>query len=865
MLRRPPDHDGRTVMPTKCLLALAILFSPWLPLVDAQLQHQPQQPLPPIQRLPHQPPSQHQPLHGEPLHENWASTRDLDVPVETPGIPAHASPNSNANKNRFKHILIPEDARALATLAPVETVRAPLLRPGPTTSYTGGSGLSSLHDARSLRDWEVEDFVLLATVDGDLYASDRKTGKELWHTKFPDPMVDTKHYRANNSAGDKDYSPVDHYIWAVEPVRGGELYVWMADDPNPRLLRMPFSMRSLIEQTPYATEDPPVVYTGDKKTTMITLDAATGRVLKIFGSTGSHINLDESCMRPNALAEMESEECSSVGTITLGKTEYTVGIQRRDGRPIAQLKFSEWGPNNRDSDLLSNYTETLDAKYVVSRHDGKVYGFDYRRTDGRPHLFTEKYAAPVATVFDVCRPGDAPRQTNPELIVLPQPVVSTIPTEDMTKLAGRVFINQTEGGSWFAMSGEKYPLIYDAPAAEVTRADWWVMQHSLNALDQTDIDKALVGTHALGMARQLHRTPSLPAVADPMYREPGDSEKENGSSVPGLPPPDADSPTIIRKVKSIPQVAANSIIDFIRNPVLILLFVFFLVVYHKDLRRWYNGKTRKIKLMLEPLAADESSDETDHLPPLPESTPSLKDEAEQKGEETSTTVNPPLEDLPEQAAVELDKDQEEPVVGSTVTLAKPLEMVESNSPDPGQDKEKKKKAHRGQRGGVKHKKGKNKRDQSQSQDDEPQPGTVEQAVNDAKKLGESPKLEPDVKTLTGDMQAVTGPIIKMGNIEVDTEHQLGTGSNGTLVFAGRFDGREVAVKRMLIQFYDIASQETKLLRESDDHPNGKPAIAGDKSLKVANRASYPVLCSASSRWLLVHCARKMRCLACRCC
>lgn len=74
-------------------------------------------------------------------------------------------------------------------------------------------------------------------------------------------------------------------------------------------------------------------------------------------------------------------------------------------------------------------------------------------------------------------------------------------------------------------------------------------------------------------------------------------------------------------------------------------------------------------------------------------------------------------------------------------------------------------------------------------------------------------------TVPNDMSSVTGPIIRMGNIEVNTDEQLGTGSNGTLVFAGKFDGREVAVKRMLIQFYDIASQETRLLRESDDHPN----------------------------------------------
>ena len=34
-----------------------------------------------------------------------------------------------------------------------------------------------------------------------------------------------------------------------------------------------------------------------------------------------------------------------------------------------------------------------------------------------------------------------------------------------------------------------------------------------------------------------------------------------------------------------------------------------------------------------------------------------------------------------------------------------------------------------------------------------------------------------------------------------------------------FDGRNVAVKRMLMEFYDIASHEVGLLQESDDHHN----------------------------------------------
>ncbi|KAL0091485.1 kinase-like domain-containing protein [Phycomyces blakesleeanus] len=48
---------------------------------------------------------------------------------------------------------------------------------------------------------------------------------------------------------------------------------------------------------------------------------------------------------------------------------------------------------------------------------------------------------------------------------------------------------------------------------------------------------------------------------------------------------------------------------------------------------------------------------------------------------------------------------------------------------------------------------------------------------------------------------------------------LGYGSHGTVVYKGEFDGRSVAVKRLLIDFYDVALQEVKLLQESDDHAN----------------------------------------------
>lgn len=48
---------------------------------------------------------------------------------------------------------------------------------------------------------------------------------------------------------------------------------------------------------------------------------------------------------------------------------------------------------------------------------------------------------------------------------------------------------------------------------------------------------------------------------------------------------------------------------------------------------------------------------------------------------------------------------------------------------------------------------------------------------------------------------------------------LGYGSSGTVVYEGKFQERSVAVKRMLVDFYDIASKEIELLSESDEHPN----------------------------------------------
>ena len=52
---------------------------------------------------------------------------------------------------------------------------------------------------------------------------------------------------------------------------------------------------------------------------------------------------------------------------------------------------------------------------------------------------------------------------------------------------------------------------------------------------------------------------------------------------------------------------------------------------------------------------------------------------------------------------------------------------------------------------------------------------------------------------------------------------LGYGSGGTLVFEGELDGRPVAIKRILHQFYDLAKKEIGALILSDEVSASKKA------------------------------------------
>jgi len=747
--------------------------------------------------------AQQQPRSGvqqrqESYHEGHEASR-LEVTkvaqsLETPVNPRRRKDTLSVLNEQQKSNI---DASAIATFAPGKSAVEPPL---------------SQQIARKIEDWEVEDFVLLATIDGKLHARDRRTGKERWNLVHEKPMVETKYHRRERSAVEEDYerSILDDYLWIIEPSRDGSIYYYNPDSSERGLVNTGLTMKSIDEISPHRSQDPYVSYTGTKTTSMVTIDAITGDIVRFFGVGGNMVN-PGNCAQSKTF--FDQGECSPNATLSIGRTEYTVAIQDgKTGDQIATLKFSEWTPNTFDQDLSSQYRTTLDQKYIYVSHDGSIIGLDHAKStlrDDPTPLFQHKFSSPVVRVFDVARPWGS-EKADPELIVLPQPMPPNQDNDgwDNNPLSS-IFLNHTEDGSWYAMSGKSYPYAVQRPRlAPITQQGWLSDNPAWDVTNQIDLHDALVGLHSIDHRRKEKlRTIAAPSLEDHQ----SNLTPQNDDLV--VPEPT----TLAQTLQGIPEKAVTSIWDFFTNPFLIVFLGIWLITYRSQILAWLRANdilaTKHTKKVFEPL-----------LQPTIE--PTLDVPATIESKEEVVTVEPPVDintSVPQAEEVtpplsnpdEEDKNVEVKPVVSELTPP-PDSSTELEKPAPSPEK---KKAHRGRRGGVKHKKGPKSKGQTSDEDPKPAP-TVDDAVRNAQNLGQQTKLEPDIKTIPSDPTEVSGPILRIGQLEVNTEKLIGTGSNGTLVFEGVFDGRAVAVKRMLIQFFDIASHETKLLRESDDHENG---------------------------------------------
>lgn len=354
--------------------------------------------------------------------------------------------------------------RALATLSPPESnpaVRAP---PAIRLSAHESAGLTTRQPARSLQDWQVEDIILLATVDGMIHARDRRTGAAKWQIYYDQPMVETTYHRHNKSVDENGLLREDP-LWIVEPSQDGSVYMY-APGSGLGMQKLEYTVKELTELGPYASDgSTAVTYTAERRNFLYHINAADGNVLKTFSPGGSHVNDDRSCRRVNPLESLDDEECEPIGTIAIGRAEYTLAIHDRNtGEPITTIKYFEWTPNTRDQDLRSKYTTTMDKRYVYTKYDGTIFGMDLgswnEYNPGRVNkpIYRHKLTSPVAQIFDIVRPQDDP-SGDAALVILPQPVGPSPYESVETDPLESIFVNCTSDGSWYALSESKYPTV----------------------------------------------------------------------------------------------------------------------------------------------------------------------------------------------------------------------------------------------------------------------------------------------------------------------------------------------------------------------------------------------------------------------
>lgn len=712
-------------------------------------------------------------------------------------------------------------SNAIATTEALAGVNPAVRAPRPVRGSSRHAGISSPHSARSLQDWEVEDLVLLATVDGSIHARDRKTGAPRWELEVENPMVETTYYPQNYSDHESRKAEYD-FLWIVEPSRDGDIYVY--NHFAKRLQKLHMTVKQLAEDmSPYESVDPAVVYNAEKKTKLYTIDAATGRITKVFGSGSTFGKSFQSCPKTTGLQAVDEEECGPSASFVLGRTEYTITIQNRDTtEPICTLVYSEWGPNNRDEDLHSQYFATMDQKYVYSLHDGRIFGLDYSQMADKQKSYTQKLSSPVARVFDVARPLGMDER-DPQLIVLQQPnrPVYTELNANAFIDRNRIFVNHTEAGGWFALSENTYPLVTGRAQLARCYDQYWLESKTLgNADSMTRLREAFVGVHDISEYEPWHGSgltlPGPSSEHEAVDEAPITVDTELRAS-PSL--------SIMGKSRIIGSAAENA-------PDIIVAVIVLLVISFLSINRRTLGKLAKQTLDIKKHfpVTDQALSSLPSTPivskaPWPKEplTPPL-DRGEVVLDELSNGVHPisrsptppaPFVTPPRSRSGSLEEDRGRTDAGNSVRFVEhspaPENVDVANSPQPV-----KKKARRGVRAGTKHKK---KRSSSKHEQGE----ATEEPFLESIRIAPEPVIDTAAQkfNVTNAMETSGsgGTVIQIGHLQLDTLQVLGRGSHGTMVYKGSFDGREVAVKRMLLDFYDIASHEVSLLQESDSHPN----------------------------------------------
>ncbi|KAJ7094035.1 hypothetical protein B0H15DRAFT_776404 [Mycena belliarum] len=722
-----------------------------------------------------------------------------------------------------------------------------------TSNVHSLSGPTSKRDGPSsdpLGDSELLDIVLVASVDGKFHALNRTTGRSLWSmgsyalsgTGVTQPSALAPLVRTSHIDQDPDLTDDNAYqeTYIIEP-QSGDIYV-MATPSSP-LQRFPFSMSELVDMSPFSfsAADDHRVFVGRKETSLLVVELETGNIKATIDSEcpwdpfeDLHEELD--------LDELDGTKpaVSKPTEVFIGRTDYHITIHTRPSNkhriPVQNLSFSTYGPNNQDSILQASYRNTKDDAYIQSLPNGEIMSFKAQgeakqNSASESVLWAHKFANPIVAIFDVLRTASQ----NTFVLLQPRPQLSAI----LPKLTHATSMDQLphlesayigmveETGSLFAMSPARYPLVVfggernnrirtieasrERPPAELPRKVDDITEQRKQRERERERDysfdddmcldrmsfytdrRCLVGIRRLEggdgdgpemrMRRLIDGVPGVPlpweiaANANKGMDVPVEGGRGNGSVDPVLL---GNSTQIIR----MDPVADNGLLWQGVACALVLGAVGLWFGVGKVRGRGISGARVVLDTLNtadgSPVVASENEastamkgDPASLVPPSPQ---------------INTTKKLPA--LPPDVVDDGDdSDREGDGDGDASAL-------------PGT----KRKGRRGKRGKKK------------------KAGVSDVLPNGTLLPPTGGSLLPpngDLPSPSGLSFTVSSPVISppVEPSLVVSDHVLGYGSHGTVVYRGSLQGRAVAVKRLLQDFVTLAAREVSILQESDDHPN----------------------------------------------
>ncbi|KAI9269455.1 kinase-like domain-containing protein [Helicostylum pulchrum] len=579
---------------------------------------------------------------------------------------------------------------------------------------------------------------------------------------------------------DSEDSEEQDIYYIIEPQDGGSLYIY--GDGRP-LEKLPFSVKEIVNNSPFRTPDG-TTYIGRKNTLMIEIDPRNGKILQ-------QIDLNKADNQYRMATQYPPR------TIFLGRNEYKVAIYDSN-KKWWNVTYSEYIPNKFDWDVPTN-TVPSDI-YIAPDATLAITGINVRNGE---LIWSRDLPHPVVSVFDVYRREDYTIALSKQV---PPPTLTKGDVGDLLSLMTRknnvtsAYVGVHEG-SLYALSTKNYPLVQISPWASMytgrkpgdtsqliggsstsdanaTGFEWTQKPHEMCCHGCEYHIDCMIGQHVVQSVvdeiveedhifRYKLALPSASASSLPTGLR--QSLPTNIPLYPGL-----DDMKDFEDQKS--SFFKEGFGKFWKSYVLVSSVIVY--VYRDHIITFYEVKV------------------------LPKWKQMLKKRA--KAKKTKARIA---------AAARAEKEMIKRERADSLTSIGSFDAdryIKEKIDEQIYEKEQQIKKLREEEEAI----------EKQKKAEEEAKAKAEELIAAAAREEEEKLKSSSVvvkQTSTGlDLESFKQS--KSRVLEI-SDHVLGYGSHGTVVYKGSFDGRNVAVKRLLLDFYDVALKEVKLLQESDDHPN----------------------------------------------